>query len=206
MNPRRNRLLRAVGSGARSAARVVAFGLLAGVLGSGESSALPFNQDMVSQQLLDGHFVQPQPAGAVTHGSSVERYVPNQAAAMVMTNPVRPEKRSLVNGRRLYHINCSPCHGRVIDGKHVDGAMNQPQWVVGGVPNLFDAGHKAMNDGYFFMAIHFGIGRMPSYGWKLSMSDHWDIVNFIRSAQDTLSAPGVPGGPTPGTGAGNAAR
>lgn len=43
--------------------------------------------------------------------------------------------------------------------------------------------YKARTDGSIYATIHFGIRLMPGHGWKLSPTEHWDIVNYVRSAQ-----------------------
>jgi mono/diheme cytochrome c family protein len=149
----------------------------------GEVWALPFNQDMVGSQLSIGDMQRANPAKSLPKGAD-QRYMGDEASiesAARMVNPVPPSDRSIRHGERLYQANCSPCHGRRIDGKQVEGGVQQ--WLPG-LP-LFEPMMKDKPDGHFFQAIHFGFaGIMPSYSYKFSIEEEWDIVNYIRHVQN----------------------
>jgi hypothetical protein len=48
--------------------------------------------------------------------------------------------------------------------------------------------YKDRTDGYIFGAIHYGSYStlMPAYGWKFSIEEHWDMVNYIRKMQSEI--------------------
>lgn len=150
--------------------------------------ALPFNQDMAyDQNLPPGTLMRQLPEGSVPVGS-LSRYVPSRDAALKMVNPFAGNPASIANGERLYNINCSACHGMYRDGKHVPSTTAQL-----GVPALdLSQGYlRNSPDGHFFSFIHFGgVAIMPPYGYKLSITEHWDIVSYIRKVQADMAAKG----------------
>ena len=100
----------------------------------------------------------------------------NPAAAKVQ-NPVASSPESIAAGRRTYQMLCSRCHGPQAKGDGGGaGAGGQPAdltdaaWDFGGT------------DGEIFFAIHDGTSAdMESYAERLSDTEIWHLVNFIRS-------------------------
>jgi mono/diheme cytochrome c family protein len=169
---------------------VVAFAL---VFINATAFALPFNQDMVRNQLSIGDIQRPEPPHSVPRNSLQRKVVEKREDALSLVNPVKPSIRSIARGKRLYQSNCSVCHGRLIDGQHIKGAMQDKN---GALP-LFEAFMKEKSDGHFFQHIHFGLYPvMPVYGWRFAISEQWDIVNYIRKGQEERAS-SVPSSTTP---------
>lgn len=141
---------------------------------------LPFNQDMVGNQYGLGQIMRPKAEGSVSTNDA-KRYVGlTREDAAELKNPIAPTLRSILHGKRVYNTNCSPCHGSFVDGAHVPGPVGAKLPAV----NLAQDYLKAVPDSHFFQFIHFGgMAIMPAYGWKLSLDEHWDIVNYIRAVQ-----------------------
>lgn len=155
------------------------FWILLVVLAPSSAFALPFNDDMVHDQLATGEVMRAAPKDSIPLGAS-ERFVESREVAMSLKNPLAGDALSTRNGQRLWEINCSVCHGIYSDEGYKVGVVNQ--WMPG--PNLADATIKAKPDGHFFGYIYFGgLALMPRYGWKLSVTEHWDLVNYIREVQ-----------------------
>lgn len=150
--------------------------------------ALPFNDDMVGGQLITGKVMRPKVTGSVPMGS-LERRIENREAAEALTNPKPGEVLSIANGRRLYETNCSTCHGWFEGETYVPGPVGEYREPGSAypslpAPNIVADTTKARTDGFIFGYIHFGgMALMPAYGWKLSISEHWDIVNYVRHIQ-----------------------
>lgn len=141
--------------------------------------ALPFNDDMVHDQLKTGEVMRAAPENSIPRGAS-DRYVESREVAMSLKNPIAGDALSTRHGQRLWEIHCSMCHGVYTDTGYEVGVVNQ--WVPG--PNLADDAIKVKPDGHFFGYIYFGgLALMPRYGWKLSITEHWDLVNYIREVQ-----------------------
>jgi len=149
-----------------------------------DALALPFNQDMVGSQISNGAIMRKHAEGAVAT-SDAERYVGlTREGALTLTNPIPATPESLSKGARLFSANCSPCHGRYNEGKYIPGAVSN--YVPG--PNLALSFYKEKPDAHFFQFIHFGgMAIMPAYGWKFSMEEHWDIVNYVRQVQNEMT-------------------
>jgi mono/diheme cytochrome c family protein len=102
-------------------------------------------------------------------------------------NPTAPDSASLVNGRKLFTINCMPCHGAAAKG---DGPVTK--YGVPGISLVFDM-TKNRTDGYIFGMIRNGRGFMPSYD-RIEESERWDIVNYLRGLQGKYPVPVGPVG------------
>jgi mono/diheme cytochrome c family protein len=118
-----------------------------------------------------------------------------------IANPVPPDERSLLNGRKYYQINCAVCHGEAGKG---DGPATK--YGMPGI-GLATPGANAMvnlTDGYIWGMIRNGRGLMPSYN-RIEEMDRWDVVNYIRGLQGKyqvgigpLGLPGETGDKVPG--------
>ena len=94
-----------------------------------------------------------------------------------MANPVRADKESLANGKSLWSMHCSSCHGKsgLGDGSKSAQLKTQPQDMTKG-----DA--QSQSDGALFYKISEGRGDMPSFKKKISDPDDiWSLVNYVRT-------------------------
>jgi len=146
--------------------------------------ALPFNSDMVNNQLRAGAIMRPLPEGSIAVGSLVGR-LEKRDDALALSNPIKSDAVSIGAGQRLFAANCYPCHGDLSQKTWIPGPVGQKMTalVPGKPPELTNAYYKGQPDGVFYAAMHFGFGLMPNVGWKLSPTEHWDIINYIRSVQ-----------------------
>ncbi len=148
---------------------------------SGDGAALPFNDDMVDVQKRTGVMMRQKAPGSVAVGMS-DYYVATKAEAENLTNPVEADERSIDNGKRLFAVNCTPCHGDISKKPWAPGYVAAKLPLV--PPDPTTDAYKARSDGFFYGTIHFGgAALMPALGWKISPNEHWDIVNYIRSQQ-----------------------
>jgi mono/diheme cytochrome c family protein len=91
-------------------------------------------------------------------------------------NPLAPNPASLAKGKALFAINCAMCHGQTsADRGPVGKKFNPPP------PGLDHDLVQERSDAHIFKAITFGFGRMPPFRDKLSPSERWDLVNFLRT-------------------------
>ncbi len=93
-------------------------------------------------------------------------------------NPTVADEASLTRGADLYAIHCQMCHG-------ITGEGNGPvaPFLVNFKPaNLTSAVAQSKSDGSIFLTITNGVdGRMPALNENLTVSERWDVVNFIRT-------------------------
>jgi hypothetical protein len=114
-----------------------------------------------------------------------------------LANPVAADARSLENGRKLYQINCTVCHGAA-------GLGNGPavRYGMAGI-GLANDRVRGLSDGYIWGMIRNGRGLMPSYN-RIEELERWDVVNYVRGLQGryrvdtTMAVPGVTGNALPG--------
>ncbi len=84
-------------------------------------------------------------------------------------------------GQERFTIYCTPCHGRLGDGK---GMI----WQRGFAPNVTVASYhtdrlRNMPIGHFYDVITNGYGRMFSYAARVEPQDRWAIAAYIRVLQ-----------------------
>lgn len=155
--------------------------VLAGVcLMPSEGFALPFNDDMVNVQKRTGVLMRQKVEGTVPLGMAHYNVLTREDAEK-LDNPIKGDPASTAKGRRLFNVNCAPCHGDISKQPVVLGVVGQT--AVQKPPVLTDDAYKSRTDGNIYGTIHFGIRLMPGHGWKLSPTEHWDIINYVRSQQ-----------------------
>ncbi|PYR06020.1 MAG: hypothetical protein DMG00_20080 [Acidobacteria bacterium] len=100
-------------------------------------------------------------------------------AGKKMKNPVAASPESIAKGKELFTKNCRFCHG-------ADAKGNGPMAPEGTHPSdLTDAKwDRGSTDGEIFLVIREGAGPkmdMKGYKSKMSETDVWNVVNFLRS-------------------------
>ena len=91
-------------------------------------------------------------------------------------NPVAPDESSLVAGRKIYLERCTACHGQTGDGDGDDAIAFGFHAARLSNPRLRDE-----PDGALYWRITTGKRPMPEYGTRLSATDRWNVVNYIRT-------------------------
>lgn len=105
-------------------------------------------------------------------------FIPNMGAPQ---NPSVADEASLTRGAELYAIHCQMCHGVTGTGNGTIAPFlaNRPANFTSDVV-------QSKSDGSFFLAISYGIdGRMPALNENLTVSERWDVVNFLRTLKLT---------------------
>ncbi|MBV9775302.1 MAG: cytochrome c [Gemmatimonadetes bacterium] len=113
------------------------------------------------------------------------------SVAAALRNPYPVTPRFLERGELQFQRNCSVCHGP-------QGAGNGP--VVGPqkfpfAPAINSAATAARSDGYIYGVIRVGRGLMPSYGERMTDSDRWAVVTYVRHLQGRSATPAPTAGP-----------
>lgn len=104
-----------------------------------------------------------------------------------VVNPIRPEtdeelKKIVERGQYLYTQHCWTCHGTKLDG---NGPLyNEGEGKYSAKPaNLINAEMQESADGRFLNAIMHGKGQMQQHSDKLSQTERWKVIHYIRSKQ-----------------------
>jgi mono/diheme cytochrome c family protein len=154
-------------------------------LAVGTAHALPFNSDMVDVQIRTGKIMRPKAEGSISKGS-LPLMIDNKQEVAAWTNPMKGDADSAFRGKRLYDVNCLPCHGSMDVWPHEPGVAGK---FIGAPDLRAEVYSKQRTDGSIFGTIHFGgMALMPGYGWKLSHTEHWDIISYVRKAQAASEA------------------
>jgi|ERR1700722_5734757 thiosulfate dehydrogenase len=101
--------------------------------------------------------------------NSVERHAPRA------NNPVPPTDENLIDGMKLYSMNCAACHGG-IDRKPVDFGLS----FYPPAPNLIlDPPDDAEWHLYYVIRNGVRYSGMPAWDKTLSDPDMWKITAFL---------------------------
>jgi len=91
-------------------------------------------------------------------------------------NPVPVSESSLAVGQRIYAKRCVECHGKTGNGDGPDAAD------LGIHPaKLSDPAMRDETDGELFWKITVGKKPMPNYRTRLSPTDRWNVINYLRT-------------------------
>jgi mono/diheme cytochrome c family protein len=113
-------------------------------------------------------------AGEEQPGSTAKWTAPTAEARK--KNPVAGNESSLAAGQKIYLKRCVACHGKTGNGDGPDAAD------LGIHPaKLSDPVVQEETDGALFWKITMGKKPMPNYGTRLSPTDRWNVINYLRT-------------------------
>ena len=98
------------------------------------------------------------------------------APSAAKKNPIAPTQDSIAAGQKIYSKTCAMCHGK---GGDADG----PAVIELNIhpAKLSDPKLANESDGSLFWKITTGKKPMPAYGKRLSETDRWNLVNYVRT-------------------------
>ena len=116
------------------------------------------------------------PGGEATAADSTPGKWISPAAEAAKKNPIAPTHDSIAAGQKIYSKTCVMCHGKNgdADGPAVIELNIHPAKLSN--PQL-----DTESDGSLFWKITTGKKPMPAYGKRLSETDRWNLVNYIRT-------------------------
>lgn len=114
--------------------------------------------------------------------------VPEEAKKVA--NPVPATADSIAAGKLLYTTHCEQCHGEQGKGDGPEAEMYKTKPA-----DLTDAHMMGeMTDGELFYKITEGRRPMPSFKTKLTDTERWQLVNYLRTfAKKSAAPPGKSG-------------
>jgi mono/diheme cytochrome c family protein len=92
----------------------------------------------------------------------------------------QPDSRPHAQGKNLYAINCSHCHG-----PHGDGDGAAAGFLQRLPPNLHAPAVQQKSPSSLFQIITHGLDAMPAFRPYLSPTERWALVEFVRSLEPT---------------------
>jgi|688.fasta_scaffold815938_2 mono/diheme cytochrome c family protein len=107
----------------------------------------------------------------------------NYEVASAWSNPLPKTAQNISEGKRLYNINCTPCHGE-------DGLGKGTIVADGKYPQVPAYGDRlpTINPGKAFYSITHGKNLMGAYGSVLTPAQRWQIVHYIYELSGVKTA------------------
>lgn len=147
--------------------------------------------DMEESQAYETYSNNPNTKNGATNQQPVKGTVPREMipydfektpenkklAGVEYLNPIKPTKENLAEGKRLYNIYCTTCHGDKGDGKgflYTSGKYPFPP------ASLLTDKVQNVPDGETFHVISVGIGVMGAHNSLLTPQQRWLITSYVK--------------------------
>jgi mono/diheme cytochrome c family protein len=104
----------------------------------------------------------------------------NEAKAS-LKNPLEVTEENLADGKELYNIYCSVCHGEKGDG---NGILMQREKFLG-IPSYADPGRLITEGGTYHVQMY-GLNSMGSYASQTNEEERWQITQHVMNLKATL--------------------
>ena len=146
-----------------------------------------------SKFFADGRADRQIPAGAVPFGRSAEKADPdflkaddvhyagkNADGSFLKGFPadIVVDENFVKRGQNRFQIYCAPCHGALGDGQGITKSYGMVA-----TPTYHDDRLRGMPEGEIFNTITNGKNTMFPYADKLSVSDRWAVIAYVRALQ-----------------------
>ncbi|NQW35934.1 MAG: cytochrome c [Flavobacteriales bacterium] len=102
-----------------------------------------------------------------------------QLALKTLKSPLEVNDANLANGKAMYTIYCTSCHGDKGDGQ---GVLMQREKFLG-IPNYKD---RAITEGSIYHVIMYGRNMMGSHASQLTDKERWEIVQYVQKLRTDL--------------------
>src|SRR5579864_9072935 len=134
----------------------------------------------------DGRSARPIPEGTVARGElrADKVFFTGKVGDRFVDKIPFPVTRALLDrGEERFNIYCSPCHGRVGNGRGmiVQRGLRRP-------PSYHIDRLREVPIGYFYDIITNGFGAMADYSAQVAPHDRWAIAAYIRVLQYSQQA------------------
>lgn len=128
----------------------------------------------------DGMGARQPVAGTVARGSLEDEVVltGRRDGQTVREFPLELNEEVLSRGRNRFEIFCTPCHGRVGDGRGMVVKRGFPA-----PPTYHSERLREAPIGHLFDVVSNGLGRMPRFSDRISPNDRWAIAAYVRALQ-----------------------
>lgn len=102
-------------------------------------------------------------------------------AGTVFFNELNIDDTIISKGKKLYLLVCNQCHGESLDG---NGYFFTEELYPYQPRSLVSEALRAAPDGELFHVITVGFNLMGAHGSMLSPEERWEVVSYIRYAQN----------------------
>ncbi len=151
---------------------------------------IAYNPDQPNKNFKDGKTAQLPPAHTKPVGFTEYDEYPNtkegyEAAGVSMVNPLPVDTVNLAQGKHLFTVFCSPCHGDKGDGQghlvKIEKFSGVPAYQTGSSSrggNMVD-----LTAGKIYHTITYGVNNMGSHASQISPTDRWKVVMYVQQLQ-----------------------
>jgi mono/diheme cytochrome c family protein len=116
-----------------------------------------------------GHLPYPYP-------NTMEGY---EMAKDSLKSPYPATAENLANGKKMYNIYCSVCHGDTGDGQ--GNLVKRGKFF--GVPNYKD---REITEGSIYHVIYYGRNMMGSHATQLTEKERWQVAQYVMQLRKKL--------------------
>ena len=106
----------------------------------------------------------------------------DQNPVWVKKIPIKLDQKILKQGKELYNIYCTPCHGIAGDS---NGLVTQRAGGSIRPSNLHDQDRLNLPVGKIYDAVRNGVNNwnMPGFAAQMTVEDRWAVVAYVRALQ-----------------------
>ena len=102
-----------------------------------------------------------------------------QLAKVNLTSPLLNNEDNLANGKKMYEIYCSVCHGSKGDGNGI--LMEREKFL--GIPSYAD---RDITEGSIYHVLMYGINLMGSHAGQVNDEERWQISQYVLKLRKDL--------------------
>lgn len=153
-----------------------------------------YNENPGEAILPQGMNAQKPPVNSISQTAEIYPYPNNiegyEAAGVSYFNEFSFAQAEITGeGKRLFAIYCSVCHGDKGDGV---GHLTTLNLAMGGgfpqPPSYFREDILALPEGKMYHSVMYGKGLMGSYATQLDHRERWLVLSYVQSLQDAYIA------------------
>jgi len=102
-----------------------------------------------------------------------------ELAKVNLTSPLLNNEENLANGKKMYEIYCSVCHGSKGDGNGI--LMEREKFL--GIPSYAD---RDITEGSIYHVLMYGINLMGSHAGQVNDEERWQISQYVLKLRKDL--------------------
>ena len=102
-----------------------------------------------------------------------------ESAKLNLKSPLIQNDENLKNGKKMYDIYCSVCHGSKGDGQGI--LMEREKFL--GIPSYAD---RDITEGSIYHVLMYGINLMGSHAGQVNDEERWQIAQHVLKLKKDL--------------------
>ena len=102
-----------------------------------------------------------------------------ESAKLNLKSPLLNNEENLKNGKKMYDIYCSVCHGSKGDGQGI--LMEREKFL--GIPSYAD---RDITEGSIYHVLMHGINLMGSHAGQVDDEERWQIAQYVLKLREDL--------------------